>query len=92
MLDSPRKQLRSWRWFAGLCVGIAAGYAAGVAARPAPLHADVTETPRREVFMAGGERAEIVLREISAILKRMDARVERIESTVAGRGHDGKQK
>jgi hypothetical protein len=50
------------------------------------LYAEVTELPRREAFLAGGERSEIVLRDIATVLKRMDTRLERIEQVVAKGG------
>jgi hypothetical protein len=85
--------LHQWRWFSGLLLGIAAGYAAGIAAQPsAALHAEVTELPRREAFQAGGERSEIVLRDIAAVLKRMDTRLDRIEQVVTKGGTEAKRK
>jgi hypothetical protein len=85
--------LHQWRWFSGLLLGIAAGYAAGIATQSSSaLQAEVTELPRREAFQAGGERSEIVLRDIAAILKRMDTRVERIEQAVTKGGGEAKRK
>ena len=45
----------------------------------APVSAEVREETPREAFKSGGERSEIVLREISETLKRIDARLERLE-------------
>lgn len=85
--------LHQWRWFSGLLLGIAAGYAAGIAAQSSTsLHAEVTELPRREAFQAGGERSEIVLRDIVAVLKRMDTRLDRIEQVVTKGGAEAKKK
>ena len=93
MLRTIGSRLHQGRWFSGLLLGIAAGYAAGIAAQPsASLHAEVTELPRREAFQAGGERSEIVLRDIAAILKRMDSRVERIEQVVTKGNVEAKKK
>ncbi|MBI3866017.1 MAG: hypothetical protein HY290_29420 [Planctomycetia bacterium] len=79
----------SWRWISGVVLGIVAGYAAGIAAQSSSLHAEVTELPRREAFLAGGERSEAVLRDIVVILKRMDTRLERMEQVVAAKGGAG---
>jgi hypothetical protein len=43
---------------------------------------DVRETPRPETFLSGGARSEIVLKEISETLKRIDARLERFEKAL----------
>jgi len=93
MVGTIANRLHQWRWFSGLLLGIAAGYAAGIAAQSSSsLHAEVTELPRREAFQAGGERSEIVLRDIAAILKRMDTRVERIEQVITKAGAEAKKK
>jgi len=68
---------------AGVGLILAAGYLAGQTAGPS--RADVTELPRREAFLAGGERSEIVLRDVLTVLKRIDARLETIEKKVAGK-------
>jgi hypothetical protein len=87
MVRTIGNRFHSWRWFSGLLAGIVAGYAAGIAAQSSSsLHAEVTELPRREAFQAGGERSELVLRDIAAILKRMDTRLDRIEHVVVGKG------
>jgi hypothetical protein len=93
MVRTIANRLHQWGWFSGLLLGIAAGYAAGIAAQSSSaLHAEVTELPRREAFQAGGERSEIVLRDIAAILKRMDTRVEQIEKVITRGGGEGKRK
>ena len=78
---------RRFSRLAPLCLvlcGLVLGYLAGVASAPSSsVSADVTEEPRRESFKAGGLSNEPVLREISATLKRIEARVERIESNTA---------
>jgi hypothetical protein len=43
---------------------------------------DVRETPRPEMFLSGGARSEVVLREISETLKRIDSRLERFEKAL----------
>lgn len=93
MVRTIGNRLHQWRWFSGLLLGIVAGYAAGIAAQSSSaVHAEVTELPRREAFQAGGERSEIVLRDIAAILKRMDTRVERIEQVITKNSLEGKKK
>lgn len=47
----------------------------------APVQAEVRERPR-EAFKSGGERSEIVLREILATLNQIDARLERFENAM----------
>jgi hypothetical protein len=49
---------------------------------PGAARADVTEEPPQKQFLSGGARSEIVLREISDTLKRIDARLERMENAV----------
>lgn len=74
-------------WTLGLLLVGAIGFAAGaVWQASSTVHADVTELPRRDAFLAGGERSELVLREISGTLKKMDGRLERIEKVVAEKG------
>jgi hypothetical protein len=46
-----------------------------------PAQAEVRERPR-EAFKSGGERSEIVLREVLATLNRIDARLERFENAM----------
>jgi len=49
------------------------------------VHGEVRPTPVPESFKSGGERSEIVLREISETLKRIDARLAKIEAIAAER-------
>ena len=68
---------RSW---SVLLAGLVLGYLIGIGGAPsARVWSDVTEEPRREAFKAGGVINEPVLREISATLKRIESRVEKIE-------------
>ena len=46
-----------------------------------PVQAEVRERPR-EAFKSGGERSEIVLREILVTLNQIDARLERFENAM----------
>jgi hypothetical protein len=65
-------------------VVLAIGYTLGtMSSLPGSVHADVRKTPPRQAFQSGGERSEVVLREIAGTLKRIDGRLERIEKTVA---------
>ncbi len=43
---------------------------------------DVRETPRPEMFLSGGARSEVVLKEVLETLKRIDARLERFEKAL----------
>lgn len=43
---------------------------------------EIRESPPREAFLSGGARSEIVLREISETLKRIDLRLERFERAI----------
>ncbi len=47
-----------------------------------PSDADVRETPPRRAFQSGGARSEIVLKEMLAVLQRIDQRLERLEKHV----------
>lgn len=71
------------RWLAWLA---AAALGAGLLAvwpRATPTAGqEIREGPRREAFLSGGARAEIVLREIAETLKRIDARLERFEQAL----------
>jgi hypothetical protein len=46
-----------------------------------PVQAEVRERPR-EAFKSGGERSEIVLKEVLVTLNRIDARLERFENAM----------
>lgn len=62
---------------------LTAGYIIGNAnSQPQATFADVRKTPPRAAFESGSERSETVLRDISATLKRIERRVERIEKSV----------
>ena len=49
---------------------------------PSDARADVTEEPAQKQFLSGGARSELVLREISETLKRIDSRLEHMENAV----------
>ncbi|MCA9142305.1 MAG: hypothetical protein H6821_15360 [Planctomycetaceae bacterium] len=59
---------------------LALGYLGGVVARDSTVQADVRRgAPPQEPFQTGDQRSELVLREILAMLGKMDARLERME-------------
>ena len=67
------------------CAGLLllGGFWAGGAFHPeTAAKAGVRKTPPREAFLAGSERALSVLQDISETLKRIDARLMRIEKAV----------
>ncbi len=67
-----------------LFVGLIAGYLAGVGTGTSSfVLSDVTEEPRREAFKAGSVLNEPILREISATLKRIETKVEKVEKNMA---------
>ena len=83
-MPSMNKPHRSFVTLSLVACGIFAGYLAGGISSPVlSVRAEVTETPRREAFKAAGAADEPILREISATLKRIESRVERIEKNTA---------
>lgn len=59
------------------------GYAAGGWTQ-APVSAETEPAgTRRQAFLAGGERSELVLREMQKTLEKMDARLANIERSAA---------
>lgn len=66
-----------------LTLAIGLGFALGRTVEfTRPAAADTRESPKREAFKSGGARSEVVLREISATLGRIEKRVESIEKAV----------
>lgn len=76
-------QRRTWATLR-LAAGLLAAFVVGLCLRPTEPLAEVVQTRPREAFKAGGERSEIVLREIADLLKKMDGRLERIERVATG--------
>ncbi len=82
-IHKPHRSLLTLGLVAG---GVIVGYLAGLISSPAlSVRAEVTETPRREAFKAAGAADEPILKEISATLKRIESRVERIERNTAAK-------
>ena len=80
MFSIFRTPRNAWTRAALLMLCVVVMVAAVQSLRPSgEVRADVTSEPPRDQFKAGGERSEIVLREILAVLKKMDARLEHIE-------------
>jgi uncharacterized protein HemX len=47
-----------------------------------PVQAEVREGQKRDAFMSGGARSELVLRDIHETLKQIDRRLERFENAM----------
>ena len=66
-----------------LLCGLGLGYLASLGSVRMPtVQAEVTETPRREAFKAGDVLNKSVLREIAATLKRIEAKMEKVEKNL----------
>ncbi len=74
----PRPASTGWLAFAALAAAV---LAFGVRSAP-DAQAEIREQPAPRAFLSGGERSEILLREISGTLKRIDGRLERLERAV----------
>jgi hypothetical protein len=62
---------------------VAAGWLAGTVLAPhRHVEAEVRDQSAPQAFKTGADRSEPVLREILAVLKTMDGRLERIESAM----------
>ncbi|MCA9076292.1 MAG: hypothetical protein KDA93_14780 [Planctomycetaceae bacterium] len=78
-----KKTSPAWSRVATIGLVLLAGYFMGrVTSGPSIAHADVRQTPRREAFQSGDELSVGVLKEISATLKRIDGRLERMEQQI----------
>lgn len=81
------KLCQSWcrggSWFATLLLVAGISFTAGSLLHP-PLEAgaEVRSSPVPEAFKSGGERSEIVLKQVLATLNKMDGRLQKIESVV----------
>ena len=83
--SSPMPKARTVALTAIVVVGLSfAGMFQGMGA----VQAEVRTSGAPAHFKSGAERSEIVLREIAATLKRIDARLERLEKKVLVPGRD----
>ncbi len=83
------RALRSaWTGWLALAALVAALVAFSAPGTPDAL-AEVREQAAPRAFLSGGERSEILLREISETLKRIDSRLERLERAVYEAPQDG---
>jgi hypothetical protein len=74
---------RRGAWLATLLLTAGVAFTAGTMLRPPrDAAADVRATPAPEAFKSGGERSELVLKEVLSTLKTMDGRLKRIETVV----------
>jgi hypothetical protein len=76
--EGGRRGWLAWLAVAGAIVLLAGNYPH----LSTTAQGDVRESPRPEAFLSGGARSEIVLKEISETLKRIDARLERFEKAL----------
>ncbi len=68
-----------WRLFT-IAVLLGVGYLIGVTSRDATVQAGVRpDQTEQQPFQTGDQRSEVVLREISAQLGKMDQRLDRME-------------
>ncbi|MBC8356459.1 MAG: hypothetical protein H8E66_31145 [Planctomycetes bacterium] len=68
------------RRLAGIALFLGAGYVVGFASRDTTVQADTRRSePKQQHFQSGAQRSEGLLREMSATLGKMDARLERME-------------
>jgi len=82
------RQLLSISRCRGVCAGMAAGMLVAALALPiASLTGGAAtaedQAAAQQHFLSGGERSAVVLREIQAVLERIDGRLERIETLMA---------
>jgi len=67
-------------WLVGAAMAVALVLLAAFALRsPSAVQGEIRESARPEAFLSGGARSEIVLKEMSETLRRIDARLERFE-------------
>jgi predicted GNAT superfamily acetyltransferase len=82
MMDAAERTRGRRGLRAAACGGlVVAAFVAGAALVGLGVaRADVRESSSHEHFKSGGARSEIVLREIAATLKRIEARLERLDN------------
>jgi len=71
-------KLRTLTYLLLVFAGYALGATIGV---PSAAEADITRGQPPKAFLSGGERSELVLKEIAAILARTEKRVANIEQS-----------
>ena len=84
MLTNSRMMHNLTRLWLPVVVAMLIGYAAATSERyPTTAQAEVRKTQKRAAFQSGAARSETLLREISGTLKQIDARLQRIERSIA---------
>ncbi len=80
-MSKHESRVSSGKRLLAVAVLLGVGYLIGLTTREATVQADVRRGggPVQEPFQTGDQRCEVVLREISAKLSTMDARIERME-------------
>ena len=83
-MRSGKGRLQAGAWAVGTGLALLALAAITGAPRWTPdARAEVREPPPPpQAFLSGGARSEIILREIADVLKRIDARLERLERAI----------
>lgn len=86
-MPSPNENTnrRNHSWLTIVLTILVGFLAAHVEYRPQAVHAEVRKSKKRTAFQSGAARSESLLREISGTLKTIDARLQRIERSVAGK-------
>lgn len=73
----------SANWRATIVLVLLSFFLAAVCLRTLPVaQADPVQQQLPEPFKSGSERSEVVLRDILGVLKKIDGRLERIESAI----------
>ncbi len=79
-MSKYESRVSSGKRLLAVAVLLGVGYLIGLTTREATVQADGRRSgPVQEPFQTGDQRCEVVLREISAKLNTMDARIERME-------------
>jgi len=80
MNNSNVRQSRNRAWALTLAGSLALAVGLSYAPWTGVATAEVRNETPREAFKSGGERSELVLREMSETLRRIDGRLERMEA------------
>ena len=73
---------KTYRWCAIVVLLLVVGLV-GIRPGSEKAHGEVRKTAPRPAFQSGSQRSEQILREISATLKSIDRRLERLEKVAA---------